>query len=88
MILTEPYKFPDGRNGFFTRSTLVYKITEDSIVEEVDGELVERRAPKTIYYDIRKKGTDEIYKDAKDIIRYEYEEVTHEEMEAKYGSNK
>ena len=87
-IVKEVYVFKDGRTGTLTKSDRVYKSFEETTTEEVDGEVVERTETKVIFYDIRKKGTNEIYSEAVDVLPYDYEEVSYEEMEDKYGSNK
>ena len=80
MIQTEPYVFKDGRIGTNTYSDKFYKNVKRL---DENGETV----IETVYYYIRKKGTEELYartgekKDqAIDILPFEYEEVTEEEM--------
>ena len=77
MVVKESYKFADGRVGTIAKSNLVFgKITE---YDEYGN------AYKTDkYYDIRKVGTTEEYDVAIDIVEHEYEELTFEEMSAKY----
>ena len=90
---TIPYKFNDGRGGFYTKSNKVYKTIEiETPIETKDenGEIKIEfvKEQKDIYYKIRKIGTDEVYDEAIDIIEHKYEDVTEAEMEAEYGSNK
>ena len=82
-IVKEVYVFKDGRTGTLTKSDMAYKSFEETTTEEVDGEIVEKTETKVIFYDIRKKGTGEVYSEAVDILPYDYEEVTFEEMRAK-----
>ena len=86
-----PYKFDDGRNGYFTKSDRLYKTMEvEEPVELTDesGTRIEmKKVMKDIYYKIRKVGTKEVYDSAIDVIKYDYEDVTEAEMEAEYGSN-
>jgi hypothetical protein len=86
-VIKDPYILKDGRVGTIAKSDRVYKSFEETTTEEVDGEIVERTEIKVIFYDIRKKGTGEIYSEAIDVLPYDYEEVSYEEMEAKYGGN-
>ena len=96
-VIKNPYIFKDGRTGTLTKSDRVYKTIEETITEvdeqgnpilNEDGEPVKKTETKIIFYDIRKKGTGEVYSEAVDILPYDYEEVSYEEMEAKYGGNK
>lgn len=73
MIVTAVYTFADGRVGTKTFSDKFYKTKE--IIEE-NGEIT----LKPINYYIRKKDTNEVYDEAIDILNFEYEEVTEEEM--------
>lgn len=86
-----PYKFDDGRNGYFTKSDKFYKtieVEEPIEVTDESGTRIEmKKVTKDIYYKIRKVGTEEVYDSAIDVIKYDYEDVTEAEMEAEYGSN-
>lgn len=80
MIKTEPYVFKDGRTGINTYSDEFYKN-----IERIDDN--GKTITEPVYYHIRKKGTEEIYarvgektEQAIDILPFEYEEVTEEEM--------
>ena len=80
MIQTEPYIFKDGRIGTNSYSDKFYKNVER--LDENAEKVVE-----PVYYYIRKKGTEETYarigenkEQAIDILPFEYEEVTEEEM--------
>ena len=88
MIIKEPYNFNDGRIGIKSYSNKFYKTIEVEEAHDENGELIFKKLPKDIYYNIRKVGTDEVYDEAIDILSFEYEEVSLEEMEAKYDSNK
>lgn len=88
-----PYDFEDGRKGYYTKSDKFYKtieVEEPIETENENGEkIIEfKKVPKDIYYKIRKVGTNEIYDDAIDVIKYDYEEVNEAEMEAEYDCNK
>ena len=96
-IIKDPYVFKGGRVGTLSKSDKIYKTLEEEIIQEdeqgnpilnEDGEPVVKIETKTIFYDIRKKGTDEVYNEAIDVLSYDYEEVSFEEMEAKYGGDK
>lgn len=73
MVDPKPYHFKDGRIGTISKSDKFYKyidvLNENNVVVK-----------EPVYYYIRKKGTDEIYNVAIDILPFEYEEVTEEEM--------
>ena len=73
MIVKTVYTFEDGRIGTKTYSDKLYKIT--SRLDE-DG----REIQEQVYYYIRKVGTQEIYDQAIDVLPFDYEEVTEEEM--------
>lgn len=73
MIVKTVYTFADGRVGTKTYSDKFYKNIER--LNEKDEKTVE-----AINYYIRKKDTNEIYSEAIDILPFEYEEVTEEEM--------
>lgn len=85
MVVTESYKFKDGRDGFLSKSDRIFTVIEEKVFEEVAGEIIERNEPKIVFYDIRKKGTNEIYNSAIDMFKTEYEEVAEEEMQKKYN---
>lgn len=87
-IVKDVYIFKDGRTGILTKSDRVYKATEETVIKEVDGKPIKTTEVKVIFYDVRKKGTGEVYENAVDLYPYDYEEVSFEEMEEKYGSNK
>ena len=73
MIVKTVYTFADGRVGTKTYSDKFYKNVERL------GENGEKVVEPINYY-IRKKNTNEIYSEAIDILPFEYEEVTEEEM--------
>ena len=73
MIVKTVYTFADGRVGTKTFSDKLYKNVER--LDEKGEKVVE-----PVNYYIRKKGTEEVYNEAIDILPYEYEEVTEEEM--------
>lgn len=73
MIVKTVYTFADGRVGTKTYSDKFYKNVERL------GENEEKVVEPVNYY-IRKKGTKEVYNEAIDILPFEYEEVTEEEM--------
>ena len=73
MVIKSVYTFSDGRVGTLTKSDKFYKYID---VLNENNEVV--KEPE--YYYIRKKGTDEIYNEAIDILPFEYDEVTEEEM--------
>lgn len=88
-----PYDFEDGRKGYHTKSDKFYKTIEVEEPIEIENESGEKviefeKVSKDIYYKIKKVGTNEIYDDAIDVIKYDYEEVSEAEMEAEYDSNK
>ena len=96
-IIKDPYVFKGGRVGTLSKSDKIYKTLEEEIIQEDEegnpvlnenGEPVVKIETKTIFYDIRKKDTDEVYNEAIDVLSYDYEEVSFEEMEAKYGGDK
>lgn len=96
-VIKNPYVFKGGRVGTIAKSDRVYKTIEETTIEvdeqgnpvlNENGEPVEKTETKIIFYDIRKKGTEEVYGEAVDVLPYDYEEVSYEEMEAKYGGNK
>ena len=96
-VVKEPYIFKGGRVGTIAKSDRVYKATEEEVIQgdeqgnpilNENGEPIVKTETKIIFYDIRKKGTGEVYSEAVDILPYDYEEVSYEEMEAKYGGNK
>ena len=85
MIQTKPYNFTDGRIGTKHYSDKLYKTIEVDKVDE-NGNIVlnEQGQPvkemKSIYYYIRNKTTGGVYSEAIDILPYEYDELTEEEM--------
>ena len=96
-VIKDPYVFKGGRVGTLSKSDKIYKTVEEEIIQvdeegnpilNENGEPVVKTETKTIFYDIRKKGTEEVYNEAVDVLPYDYEEISYEEMEAKYGGNK
>ena len=73
MIVKTVYTFADGRVGTKTFSDKLYKNVER--LDEKGEKVVE-----PVNYYIRKKGTNEVYNEAIDILPFEYEEVTEEEL--------
>lgn len=73
MIVKTVYTFADGRVGTKTYSDKFYKNIERLGKNE-------EKVVETVNYYIRKKGTEEVYNEAIDILPFEYEEVTEEEM--------
>ena len=73
MVNKSVYTFADGRVGTLTKSDKFYKYVEEL---NENNEVVN----KPVYYYIRKVGTNEVYNEAIDILPFEYEEVTEEEM--------
>ena len=73
MIVKTVYTFEDGRIGTLTKSDKFYKNVER--LDENDEKVIE-----PVNYYIRKKGTNEVYNEAIDVLPFEYEEVTEEEM--------
>lgn len=73
MVIKSVYTFADGRIGTLTKSDKFFKYI-DTLNE--NNEVVK----EPVYYYIRKKGTNEVYNEAIDILPFEYEEVTEEEM--------
>ena len=74
MVNKSVYTFADGRVGTLTKSDKFYKNIE---ISDNNGNVV----IEPVYYYIRKVGTNEVYNEAIDILYFEYEEVTEEEME-------
>lgn len=73
MIVKTVYTFADGRVGTKRYSDKFYKNIEK--LDENGEQVIE-----PVNYYIRKIGTNEVYNEAIDILPYEYEEVTEEEM--------
>ena len=74
MVNKSVYTFADGRVGTLRKSDKFFKYI-DTIND--NNEIVK----EPVYYYIRKKGTNEVYSEAIDILPFEYEEVTEKEME-------
>lgn len=91
-VIKDPYVFKDGRIGTLAKSDKFYKTIVESrpvpVTDENGTHLELQKVTRDVYYKIRKVGTDEVYDEAVDVIKYDYEEVTEAEMEAEYGSNK
>lgn len=75
MVNKSVYTFADGRVGTLTKSDKFFKYI-DTLNENNEA------VKEPVYYYIRKKGTDEVYNEAIDILPFEYEEVTEEEMKS------
>ena len=85
MIVKETYNFKDGRVGTRHYSDRIYKTIEvDKVDEKGNVVLNEQGQPvkeiKNVYYYIKNKTTGGIYSDALDILPYDYDELTEEEM--------
>lgn len=85
MVIKTPITLPLNRKGMRSQSDVIYDY-EVELDQEGNPVLDEQgnEKKKPIYYLIRKRGTDEIYDVADDVLEYEYDEITKEEMDARF----